>query len=71
MDEAEMHRMQLEALKKNDPEFYAHLQKSDSSLLQFMEDDEEDDAIVSAIAEKEQKEEAATEAPSKKKVSTC
>lgn len=39
-DEMAGHKQQLEALAKNDPEFYNHLQENDPELLDFTGDDE-------------------------------
>ena len=38
-----MHKMQLENLKKSDPEFYQYLEKQDDGLLAFDADDDDDD----------------------------
>ena len=37
------HQAQLEALKQQDPEFYAYLQQTDQELLNFGQDDDEEE----------------------------
>lgn len=52
MDEASFHKMQLENLKKSDPEFYAHLEQHDKGLLDFKIADDDAEEGAPAVKEK-------------------